>query len=76
MSRLLAGRYQTSQEESAGGLALIISVILSGEGWEGGGFGSMTESGAFLGPVWFSVSGAKFGMKHYKLFTGQNNRGQ
>lgn len=76
MSRLLAGRYQTSQEESAGGLALIISVILSGEGWGGGGFGSMTESGAFLGPVWFSVSGAKFGMKHYKLFTGQNNRGQ
>lgn len=37
MSRLLAGRSQTSQEESAGGLALIISVILSGEGWEGGG---------------------------------------
>lgn len=62
-------------DKSAGGLALIISVILSGEGW-GGGFGSMTESGAFLGPVWFSVSGAKFGMKHYKLFTGQNNRGQ
>ena len=39
------------------GLALIISVILSGEGWGGGGFGSMTESGVFLGPVWFSVSG-------------------
>ena len=40
MSRLLAGRYQTSQEESAGGLALIISVILSGEGWEGGDLGA------------------------------------
>ena len=36
MSILLpAGRFETIQERSAGGLALIISTIFSGEGWGG-----------------------------------------
>lgn len=53
---LPAGRFETIQERSAGGLALIISALFSGEGWGGVGFGTGTDSGAFLWPVWYSVS--------------------
>ena len=51
-------RFETIQERSAGGVALIISAIFSGEGWGGVGvrFGRGTDSGAFLWPVWYSVS--------------------
>lgn len=65
---LPARRFETTQERSAGGLALIISALFSGEGWGGVGFGRGTDSGPFLWPVWYSVSCSA---RSPNLFAGQ-----
>lgn len=48
---LPAGRFETIQERSAGGLALIISALFSGEGWGGVGWdlGQGQTQGLFYG---------------------------
>ena len=50
---LPAGRFETIQERSAGGLALIISALFSGEG--GVGFGTGMDSGFFMASLVLSI---------------------